>query len=68
MEQKQPSKEELDAFLKEYAVLIEKHAMDFVHYPMYIPDGTGGFKTVVQSTAVSTTQLTKSPKEFVEKD
>lgn len=52
----------VDAFLKEYGQLVEKHKVDFANYPLYIPDGAGGFKTLVQSTPVDTTNFPqKSP-------
>ena len=41
-----------EAFLKEYGELVEKHKMDFATYPVFIPDGKGGFQIVVQSTPV----------------
>jgi hypothetical protein len=48
------SKEKTDAFIKEYGELVEKHGIDFAHYPMFVPDGTpGGFRFVLQSTPVS---------------
>jgi len=49
------------AFMKEYGELVEKHKMDFANYPMYIPDGEGGFKTVMQSVPVPIQEGVKSP-------
>jgi hypothetical protein len=40
------------AFLKEYGELVEKHQMDFATYPVFVPDGQGGFKIVIQNTPV----------------
>lgn len=61
------SQEKADVFVKEYRELVEKHKIDFANYPVYIPDGQGGFKTILQSTPVSTEgQPVKSP--FVEKE
>jgi hypothetical protein len=49
-------------FLKEYGELVEKYQMDFATYPMFIPDGEGSFKIVVQSTPVDiSNQSKKSP-------
>jgi len=45
--------EEKQAFLVEYNALVEKHQIDFAQYPVYIPDGQGGFRTVIQTTPVS---------------
>lgn len=50
------------AFLKEYGELVEKHQMDLATYPVFIPDGQGGFKVTVQSTPVDiSNQPKKSP-------
>ena len=50
------------AFLDEYEELTKKHNMDFANYPMYIPDGQGAFRTIIQSTPVDTSNMpTKSP-------
>lgn len=66
-EQKQSDEQEKnDAFLKEYGELVHKHKRDFASYPVYVPDGQGGFKTIVQTTPVDiSSQPTKSP--FVSK-
>jgi len=56
------SKAKVDTFLKEYKELVEKHNVDFANYPVYIPDGKGGFNTIVQSTPVDMANLPqKSP-------
>ncbi len=39
-------------FLKEYGELVGKHKVDFATYPMFIPDGNGGFRVITQSTPV----------------
>lgn len=44
--------ERVNAFIKEYGELVQKHKVDFATYPMWIPDGQGGFKCITQSTAV----------------
>lgn len=60
-------KEKAGAFLKEYGEIVEKHKMDFAMYPVYVPDGQGGFRTVIQSTPIDTTKIAqKSP--FVAKE
>lgn len=54
--------ERVQAFLKEYGELVAKHKVDFASYPVYVPDGVGGFKVVVQNTPVDiTNQPKKSP-------
>lgn len=40
-------------FLKEYGELVAKHKMDLATYPVWVPDGAGGFKTMIQSTPVA---------------
>lgn len=55
-------REKGEVFLKEYGELVEKHQVDFATYPVFIPDGQGGFKIVVQSTPVDiSNQPKKSP-------
>ena len=57
-----PSPEEQAAFIEEYGALVEKHKIDFAAYPMFVPDGEGSFKIMVQTQAVSTKeQPVKSP-------
>lgn len=52
-------------FLEKYGKLVEETGIDLAVYPVFIPDGQGGFKVIVQSTPVDNTkQPTKSP--FVE--
>lgn len=64
----QLSQEKADAFVKDYRELVAKHEVDFATYPVYVPDGTGAFKVIIQNTPVHTPKLTESPKEFVEKE
>lgn len=52
----------VNAFIKEYGELVTKHGVDFATYPTYVPDGQGGFKTIVQNTPVDIkNQPRKSP-------
>ena len=54
-------------FIKEYGELVAKHSIDFATYPQWVPDGQGGFRTIVQTQAVDTTpKSVESP--FVEKE
>lgn len=49
-------------FLSEYGELVGKHKVDFASYPVWVPDGTGGFKSIIQSTPVDIkNQPQKSP-------
>lgn len=52
-------KEKGEAFLKEYGELVEKHKIDFATYPVFVPDGQGGFKIVVQSTPIDISNVPK---------
>lgn len=55
-------KENAKEFLKEYGVLVEKHKMDFVAFPVFVPNGNGKFEVEVQSQLVSTANRpVKSP-------
>ncbi len=58
------------AFLKDYGELVEKHQMDFATYPMFVPDGAGGFKIRIQSTPVNLPPKEETPVEstFMEKE
>lgn len=53
-------KQKGEAFLKEYGELVQKHQVDFATYPVFIPDGQGGFKIVVQSTPID---ISNAPKK-----
>lgn len=62
VEDKDEAKERVDAFIVDYKSLIEKHEVDFAAFPQYIPDGVGGFRTIVQTVPVDTrNQPKKSP-------
>lgn len=52
-------------FLEKYGELVKETGIDFAAYPVYIPDGQGHFKTIIQSTPVDVSkQGLKSP--FIE--
>lgn len=51
-------------FLNEYGELVKKHNIDFIAYPTYVPDGEGGFRTVIQQSPVDITNQPK-PSPFV---
>lgn len=54
--------ERANEFVKEYGELVKKHGVDFASYPVFVPDGQGGFKVVVQNTPVDIrNQPKKSP-------
>lgn len=57
-----PSEDEQKAFIGEYGELVKKYQIDFAAFPMFVPDGEGSFKIVIQTQAVSTKdQPVKSP-------
>lgn len=59
---KDPTQERKEAFLAAYGELVKEHNIDFASYPVFVPDGQGGFKVVVQNTPVDIkNQPTKSP-------
>ena len=39
-------------FLNRYGELTKEFKLDLATYPMFVPDGQGGFKIMVQSTVV----------------
>jgi hypothetical protein len=70
-EQKEKSVEEVkkndlndrvNAFMKAYGELVNAHGIDFASYPVFTPDGRGGFQVIVQNTPVDIkNQPAKSP-------
>lgn len=59
---KQAQDENIQGFLKEYGELVERRKIDFACYPVYTPNGNGGFETRVQNTPVDiSNQPVKSP-------
>lgn len=53
-------------FIKRYGDLVKETKMDFASFPQYVPDGQGGFRTIIQNTPVDiTNQPVKSP--FIQK-
>lgn len=49
-------------FVKRYGELVDELKVDFANFPMYIPDGGGGFRTIIQSQPIDIKdQPTKSP-------
>lgn len=54
--------EKIKNFYTEYEELTKKHGIDFANYPVFVPDGSGGFKVIVQSTPVDiSARPVKSP-------
>ncbi len=50
----------LNAFISDYKAIVDKHQMDFAAFPMFIPDGQGGFKVIVQQQPVDITNQPKA--------
>lgn len=49
-------------FLERYKIIIDELKVDIFSFPQYVPDGQGGFKTIVQTNIVDTSnQPVKSP-------
>lgn len=59
-------KKRISDFLADYKILVDKYNVDFANYPVYIPDGQGAFKTVIQNTPVDMTKIAK-PSPFMGK-
>ena len=54
--------ERMQKFMDGYKTLVEETKMDFATYPVWVPDGQGGFRVVVQNTPVDIkNQPKKSP-------
>lgn len=59
---KDPTQERIQDFLTKYSELVKETNIDFASYPVFVPDGQGGFKVVVQNTPVDiSNQPKKSP-------
>lgn len=59
----------VSAFMEGYHALVKEHQVDIASYPVFTPDGQGGFKTIIQSTPVDIkNQPTKSPFVAEEKE
>lgn len=67
IEEKTEFQQRAEAFLADYGKLVEQHKIDIAAYPVYMPDGKGGFTTVIQQ---STVDITDRPhrQPFVEKE
>lgn len=52
MQENNESEKRIAEFLDRYGKLVEEIQVDFANYPMWVPDGTGGFKCIVQSTPI----------------
>lgn len=67
MEPNEQQKKQIEEFLAEYGAIVEKHKVDFVNFPMFQPDGQGGWRILIHNQPVSTEgQPVKSP--FVQAD
>lgn len=49
----------IQEFLEKYKALVEDLKVDFASYPVFTPDGQGGFRVVLQSTPVDLSTLQK---------
>lgn len=65
-EQSEEAKKRIEEFKEGYGKLVDKFKCDFAQYPVWIPDGAGAFKTILQNTIVD---ITNSPvkRSFVTK-
>lgn len=54
--------ERAKTFLKRYGELVAEMKIDIAAYPVYLPDGKGGFVTTIQQSTVDVTnQPYRSP-------
>jgi hypothetical protein len=60
------AKERIGKFVEAYGALVKEHGIDFASYPVFVPDGKGSFKIIIQSQPVDiANQGVKSPEEFI---
>lgn len=57
----EPTREQIDLFIKEYGELREKHKLDFISIPQFTPSETGTWELRVVPQIVSTEQPVPSP-------
>lgn len=67
-ENKMEAQEKAKEFIKEYQALVIKYGLDFAHYPVYIPDGAGGFKTVMNVQVVPRPAEDEKKDDFIPKE
>jgi hypothetical protein len=48
--------EKIKMFMHDYQELVKRHKVDWANYPMFVPDGKGGFRVIIQSTLVEVPQ------------
>lgn len=63
-EQKKDSQERLQKFMSGYEQLVKDTDYDFANYPVYMPDGEGAFKTLLQTTPIDK-KYVPTPSPFV---
>lgn len=51
----------LQEFLDRYKALVDEMKVDFASYPVFIPDGQGGFRVVIQSSTVDISGKKEEP-------
>lgn len=69
MDEKQQAElaERIKAFMKGYELLVKTHEIDFASWPVWTPDGQGGFKTILQNQPVDIRNIPKAS-PFMGKD
>ena len=65
-EQKTPE-DRAKAFLEGYKALVDELQIDLATQPIWVPDGDGGFKTMLQSQPIDITPKAE-PSPFVAED
>jgi len=66
---KNETNEKIQEFLERYKALVDEMKVDFATYPVFTPDGQGGFRVIMQSTPIDITPKEKKeesvPSPFV---
>lgn len=61
-EQTEEAKQRIADFVKQYGELVANLKVDFIHFPMFQPDGKGHWEIVINSQAINIKdQPIKSP-------
>jgi hypothetical protein len=60
-----PTQEQIDAFINDYGALRDKHKLDFISVPRFVPTERGTWEIVIAPQVASIEGPLKSPDEFI---
>lgn len=66
-EQQKEVEERTAVFLEEYKALIDKHQMDFISFPVFVPNERGSFEVMLQTQPMDK-KYAPVPSDFMVKE